>query len=132
MRSRYEALESRPVDAFRKNLDVVVGPAADVEGIAVRGERDTDETVSDRDRLRHRRRGQVDDVKRARREVAGGGDRRLGAIRADCDAERPIVDLDLRSRRSDRLAIRQQHAAVGCRPTSEIATLAATIDTSTR
>ena len=101
------------VDAFRKDLDVVVGSAADVESIAVRAERDTDETVSDRDRLRQRRRGQVDDVERARRKVAGGGDRRLRSVRADRDAERPIVDLDLRSRRSDRLTIRQQDAAVG-------------------
>ena len=83
-----------------------------VQRLAVGAVRDADETVADGEGLRHGLRGQIDDVERARCEVAGGGDRGLGPIRADGDSQRPIVDFNLRAGRHDCLAVRKQDAAV--------------------
>ena len=105
-------LSPHPAGASREDFDVVVGAAADVQRLAVGAVRDPDETVADGEGLRHGLRGQIDDVERARREVAGGGDRSLDPIRADGDSERPIVDFDLRAGRHDGLAVRKQDAAV--------------------
>src|SRR5262249_17508709 len=74
------------------------------------------EAVADRNRLRDGLRGEIDDVKGSRREIARGGDGRLGPVGADRDAKRPVVDLDVRAGWLNRLTVRQQDDTVRLDP----------------
>src|SRR5262245_3964121 len=98
--------------ASRENLEVIVGTTADVQRIPARGVRDADEAVADREGLCDRLAGEINNVKRAGREVACRRDRGLRSIWTHCNAERSIVDFDLHTRRRNHLTIWKQHAAV--------------------
>ena len=102
----------RAVGGRLEDLHVVAGAAADVDRVSGRTERHADEAVRDADRLLERPGVQVDEMQRARVEVAAGHDGEQAAVRAHHHPERTIVDLDVRAGRRQRLAVRHQDAAI--------------------